>query len=174
MDSLFIPIAGALMVLGGLIFWLGQKMKRFFLGREKEKRGVDSLSRKAEFDANEHKKTLDNQLNHGRMIFNWLKRELGQYKQLGIKLYSMDDNGGKFSIFIEKVQNEYDRLPILQVTYDFVNATVPYLGHIHYGRYGADILFWVGDHAPKSGLDRLVLDVVKREAESIKTRSAAP
>jgi len=100
------------------------------------------------------------------MVFNWLEEEFKPYKEFGIEVYKMEKNGDIFSIFI--TGNDSGVYTILQMSFDFVKYAEPYQGHIRYGAYGADILFWVGNHAPKAGLNRLVISEVDREVARIK------
>lgn len=129
--------------------------------RRAQERKSETAASQREHAERETKRRRDHQLNHGRRVFNWLKENLKQYDGAGILLTKIENNGNKFSIHIDMADSSMQgRSPIVQISYDFVGQPEPYLGHIHYGAYGADILFWVGDHSPFNGLDRLVLQEV--------------
>ncbi|MES2213855.1 MAG: hypothetical protein V4465_00475 [Patescibacteria group bacterium] len=116
-------------------------------------------------EADERCKVRDHQLNHGRQVFNWLKQEFAEYEKLGLLISKIEDNGGSFSIMMYRKASALHHSPILQLSYDFAgkHADDNYTGHIHYGAYGADILFLVLNGNPKWGLDHLVLKVVHEE-----------
>ena len=134
-----------------------------------KKRGQEEFGfREENLKGDDLRRKRDHQLNHGRMIYNWLEREFGQYKDRGLHMWKMENNGGKFTISIKRnVESFASPIPILQMDFDFVTCHEPYLGHIFYGSYGPDIQFWFGDHAPKNGLDHLVLKMVHEEFASI-------
>lgn len=131
------------------------------------KYAAEHADRQEERKERELKQKRDHQLNHGRQIYNWLKSELKKYESDGIQVWRIEDNGGSFAIqIIRKHEETIEGVShILQLSYDFVRHPSPYLGHIHYGSYGIDILFWVGDHAPKAGIHELVIEKVEREVE---------
>jgi hypothetical protein len=151
-----------LVMVAGLFYFINRRDKR----QAEEGRA----KREAERAKDELRQKRDHQLNHGRRVYHWLVKELAQYRDMGIRVDKIEENGNHFSIFIGEEDESvaayggpgYAGSPILQIDFDFVGRPAPYVGHIHYGAYGADILFWVGDHAPTSGLDRLVLEEVSK------------
>jgi hypothetical protein len=142
----------------------------FIHSREKRRSEESRKEREEERAKDELRQKRDHQLNHGRRVYNWLVKELAKYRDIGVRVDKIEENGNHFSIFIGEEDESvaayggpgYAGNPILQIDFDFVGRPAPYVGHIHYGAYGADILFWVGDHAPTSGLERLVLAEVSR------------
>ncbi len=124
------------------------------------------ITREAEHKEREERRKRDQQLNHGRRVYNWLKEELAVFKQDGVRVLPIEENGSRFSIQVVQMHADgsgfYDHL--VQVDFDFVHCQEPYGGHIHYGACGADLLFWVDRHgqAWNHGLHELVVNKVKR------------
>lgn len=140
--------------------------------RVKEARRADEERRREEVRRAE---LFDSQCRHLFKVYTWLEQHLDPFKDLGIEIKKYGARGSveNFSIHILRrdsgTMQRY--VPILEIDFDFVDRPTPYRGHIHYGAYGPDILFWVGDHSPYNGLAELVLKPVQEEVERIREPS---
>lgn len=164
-DSVIVWIMAIAMIYGLL---------RFIARREKqksEKYAAERSASEALHKERELQQKRDHQLNHGRRVYNWLVKEIQKHQDPAILVSKIEDNGGSFSICIDRKDDGVmqGRIPILQLSYDFVRYEDPFIGHIHYGAYGADILIWARDYAPFHGLDQLVLKVVEENVRRPQT-----
>ncbi len=156
----------AILAIGAVVGAAGlfaiQLVVKNFSYRKLRELETESSTRANQYKESELRRKRDHQNNHARRVTNWLKQQLQVYG--AIEIVSFQQPSGAFTIHVELVSSG-ERINLIQITYDFVSYTEPYCGHIHYGAYGADLLFWVGDHAPFSCLEELVIEKVRRRVE---------
>lgn len=161
--AVFGSVAGTL-----FLVWLIQSDKK----RRQLKIRTEETQHAANYEARVTRRRRDSQLNHGGSIYNWLMNQLEEYTRDGLRMWVIADNGGKYSIQLEHETGDRP-IPLLQISFDFMAHPEPYFGHIHYGAYGADILFWTGNQGTTNGLDRLVLKEVREFYEERRARTPA-
>lgn len=140
--------------------------------KERNLRDEAEKQRRDQAENDRIRKIKDHQLNHGRRVFNWLT---DQSFPSCISIWKIENNGGKYSIFVELRLESGSHYPILQLSYDFDSKFHRECeGHVHYGSYGGDAYFPVLEHTSFDyGLEDIVLKYIRWEVSDYQSRLAA-
>ena len=167
-------VGAAYAAFGTLIILAGRWIYLFSKNRELKQWEAKRAQNDAEHEARLLHQRKSTEKNHAGQVYNWLKRELAQYEDVGIRIGRIATNGSSYTIVIDRVVDSFMfPLPIVQIDYDFTKETDGYVCHLFYGATGPDLKLYVSDHNPKYGLEKLVIKDVREEAERARKNAHA-